>query len=172
MLTIPYLLAWNPDCKDKASELLEKTAIVATAPHEVDAAVVPYLDQVQGTPKSPGILSLLQEQLQREQEHGFELRSIPRFTISNSRNGVTGTDDAESEVSKKHPFPSLAIPEPVPAGFEPISPEVWYSLYADQEVEVRSLLMPICLVASNDCRLYLQLQTLHPPCFEMSWSIP
>ncbi|KAB8349628.1 hypothetical protein FH972_023647 [Carpinus fangiana] len=135
MLTIPYVLVWNPDCSQKASDLLEKTAIVASAPHEVEAAVVPYLDQEQGTPSCPGILSLLQEQLQSESQKGFELKFIPRFTTSKRRNSMEGANGTDGETPKSHAFPTVTIPETVPAGSDPVSPEVWYSLYADQDIE-------------------------------------
>lgn len=45
-----------------------------------------------------------------------------------------GTDPLAS--ATKHAFPSIVVPDPLPQPSQPMFPEVFVSVYADQEVEV------------------------------------
>lgn len=45
-----------------------------------------------------------------------------------------GTNSLSS--ATKHAFPSINIPDPVIQGSKPMFPELFFSVYADQDVEV------------------------------------
>jgi len=70
--------------------------------------------------------------MQGEASRGFELACIPRLYRPR-------LEDADgSAVASKHAFPSLTVPSPINPGPKPLFPETYFSLYADQDVEVRS----------------------------------
>lgn len=134
MLTIPYMLTTSTDTtKQQAAELLGKTEIIALAPSEIETAVQPYvaLDN-QEAPQPQGVIGLLQKQLQGEADEGWPLSFIPRlFKTSNESMDVEG-----SESKPKHTFPTISIPQDLHPGLNPPFPEVYFSMYADQDVEV------------------------------------
>lgn len=148
LFTIPYLLVnapENPTLQQRASELLEKTEIVASAPHTLEALVDPYptIEEGQEKPMSFGsVLLLLQRQLQAEASNGWPLACIPRvFDPSAKANGKPDSEsngdangDAE-HTSTKHAFPNVAVPSPVNPGPVNLFPEVFFSVYADQDIE-------------------------------------
>ena len=76
LFTIPYLLASSEDVslQQKASELLEKTDIVASAPHALEALVDPYPSREgEEKPMAFGsLIGLLQRQLQAEAASGWK----------------------------------------------------------------------------------------------------
>lgn len=144
LLTIPYLLATAVDqsLKQKAEELLVKTDIVASTPHQLEALVDPYPALNDETERSVGcasIISLLQRQLQDEAATGWKLECIPRIydpayrrpDLNGDANGETNGDNGPTTIQ----FPTVTVPSPINPGNKTLFPEVYFSLYADQEVE-------------------------------------
>lgn len=116
----------------RASELLEKTDIVASTPHPLEPLVDPYpSDNSESRPmQCASFISLLQKQLQAESSAGWKLACIPHPFPSRQDNGdsVNGTDT-------KHAFPSIEVPSPVHPGPKLLFPELFFSLFSDQEIE-------------------------------------
>jgi len=148
LLTIPYMLtAAKDDTREqRAMELLEKTEIVASTPHPIETLVDPYASVRDDEERSMGcssILSMLQRQLQDEAANGWPLQCIPRIYDSDMNKVVAANGDisaeasggGESKVLQKHAFPTITVPSPVCPGSKPLFPELYFSLYADQEVE-------------------------------------
>lgn len=140
LLTIPYLLASSDDAslQQKASELLEKTDIVASAPHALEALVDPYQSREgEEKPMAFGsLIGLLQRQLQAEAASGWKLACIPRVYEPKSKPADgEANGNGEAKPAAQHTFPDINIPSPVNAGAKPLFPEIFFSLYADQEIE-------------------------------------
>jgi nuclear cap-binding protein subunit 1 len=135
MLTIPYMLITaTEETKQQAVELLGKTEIIALAPLEAESMVAPYTAVGnEDIPQAQGVINLLQKQLQAEADAGWPLVFIPRMfkptTDLMEIEGATSTS--------KHAFPTITIPQTVQPGLNPPFPEVYFSLYADQDIEVR-----------------------------------
>lgn len=134
-LTIPYALA-SPatNLATKAAELLEKTSIIASNPHPLEALVEPYIGSDDNRPFGyQSVIGLLQKQLQAEQENGWALSVIPRPYKQIAKSEEDGAEEPKAPAT--HPFPVISIPSPVNPGSKPIFPEAYFSLYADQDVE-------------------------------------
>ena len=142
MLTLPYAIASSStDLQSKAADLLLKTEIIASAPRETETIVDPYI-RVEGAaaPEPLSYLIMLQRQLQSEANMQWPLKVIPRLfeplkqeeedLIEMGERGTAGI---------KHALPAMAIPETNNPSPEPIFPELYLSVYADQEIEVRTL---------------------------------
>ncbi|KAK3715443.1 Nuclear cap-binding protein subunit 1 [Vermiconidia calcicola] len=144
LFTIPYLLASTADAslQQKATELLEKTDIIASTPHQLEALVDPYPtpnDETEKPMACASIISLLQRQLQEEAANGWPLSCIPRifdpsFKAPNLNGDANGEADGQS-ASSTITFPSIAVPSPINAGTKALFPELYFSVYADQEIE-------------------------------------
>lgn len=116
--------------EERALALLEKTDIIATTPHALEALVNPYPgDDKENAQEPQSIISLLQKQLQGEAAQSWRLACIPRpwDVIKEER----GTDVA----SKMHALPDITIPPSVVPGPRPMLPELYFSVYADQDIE-------------------------------------
>lgn len=147
LITIPYLLAATTDgsLQHKAAELLEKTEIVASAAHPLESLVDPYstADQEERPMMCQSIIALLQRQLQDEATNGWPLKCIPRPYLPDHKPAQNGDAEVEGEMKvdgeakpfTKHAFPAVDVPSPVHAGSKVLFPEIYFSLYADQEVE-------------------------------------
>ena len=124
-------MATNPEAsKDQALAILDKTDIIASTPHVLYALVDPYPGDSGEEPQEPqSYIGLLQKQLQAEAEGEWKLACIPRPW--NPMEGFNATD----ETSAKHTLPEIQIPLPVLAGSRPRLPEVYFSVYADQDIE-------------------------------------
>jgi len=133
LLTIPYIMASSStDSAEKATSLIDNTDIIASEPHILQALVDPYPGNGRVEATSPtGVLSLLQKQLQNEAANGWELTCLPRPWK------LIVADDQENPLSTapKHALPAINIPEVVNAGPRPLFPELYFSVYADQDVE-------------------------------------
>ncbi|KAL8830435.1 MAG: hypothetical protein Q9191_001433 [Dirinaria sp. TL-2023a] len=133
LLTIPYLMSSPATGLEKqATDILEKTDIIASAPHALEALVAPYPGfGEEGAQEPQSIIGLLQQQLQAESENGWQLSCLPRpwrvESAEDSLNSVSG--------STKHALPAITIPSPVASGPRPKLPEIYFSVYVDQDIE-------------------------------------
>ena len=133
LLTIPYVLSSSAaGFEDQASGLLEKTDIIASAPHPLVALVDPYPGFGDDEAKEPqSVISILQRQLQNESLSGWPLACLPRVWKVDARAG----DADQSTSTTKHALPSVTVPSPVSPGPRPRLPEIYFSVYADQDIE-------------------------------------
>ncbi|KAI5365253.1 Putative nuclear cap-binding protein subunit 1 [Septoria linicola] len=149
LLTIPYLIAASTDASlpQKVGELLEKTEIIASTAHTLEALVDPYPQQ-EGQERAmacQSLVSLLQTQLNDEASNGWKLFCIPRVYDASYKVAAVKAEngDGESEMNGeeevkepvKHSFPSVTVPSTISAGSKILLPEVYFSLFADQEIE-------------------------------------
>lgn len=120
--------------QQKAADLMEKTDIIASEPHALQALVDPY--HPEGNDKSPAaennLCMLLQKQLQNEAGNEWKLSCLPR-----PWDMPLEDIEAQEKLSSatKHALPTVSIPATVVAGPRPLFPEIWFSVYADQEVD-------------------------------------
>ena len=132
-MTIPYVLSSSATgFEDQAAALLEKTDIIASAPHPLVTLVDPYPGFGDDEAKEPQtVIAILQKQLQAESTSGWRLACLPRpwKTDSTIENG-----DQPSTLTK-HALPSITVPSPVSPGPRPKLPEIYFSVYADQDIE-------------------------------------
>ena len=132
-MTIPYILASSATgFEEHASALLEKTDIIASAPHPLVTLVDPYPGWGDEEVKEPqSAIGLLQKQLQAESTSGWNLRCLPRpWKIT-----AEADDTKEPAAAVKHALPLVSVPSPVAPGPRPRLPEIYFSVYADQEFE-------------------------------------
>ncbi|CAL8583096.1 Nuclear cap-binding protein subunit 1 [Xanthoria parietina] len=133
LLTIPYIMASSaPGLEAFASALLEKTDIIASAPRPLEALVDPYPsgEDDDTSHQAQSIISLLQRQLQTEAAQSWKLACIPRPWRTLPIDG-----GAKLMAPTKHSLPSIIVPSSVSAGARPQLPEMYFSVYADQDVE-------------------------------------
>ena len=133
LLTIPYVLSSSATgFDDQASALLEKTDIIASAPHPLVTLVDPYPGFGEEEIKEPqSVIGILQKQLQAESTSGWQLTCLPR-----AWKAISGADGAEEITSgTKHSLPPITVPSPVAPGPRPRLPEIYFSVYADQDIE-------------------------------------
>ncbi|KAL2268670.1 hypothetical protein VTJ83DRAFT_3516 [Remersonia thermophila] len=135
LLTLPYVMVAAPGKWDqKAAELMDKTDIIASEPHQSQTLVDPYHPDPgdENPPQSQSLIGLLQTQLQHEANNGWTLSCLPRpweFPLSEVE------QRAKLEDAPKHALPPIKVPETVVTGPRPLFPEVYFSVYANQEVE-------------------------------------
>lgn len=132
--TIPYVMT-SPATgfEPQASALLEKTDIIASTPHALVELVNTFSTEENSAAAGPSVISLMQGQLQAEAGRGWKLSCLPR-----PWKGVQEIESEEQkpwEVVAKFPFPEISVPNPVPNGARPLFPEVFLSVYANQEVD-------------------------------------
>ena len=120
------------DFEAQANALLEKTDIIASTPHALVDLVNPFSPEHDTSSAAQSVISLLQSQLQQEASRNWELSCLPR-----PWNG--GRDNEEEQkvldFGAKHAFPQITVPDPVRNGSRAIFPEVYMSVYSNQEVE-------------------------------------
>lgn len=75
-------------------------------------------------------------------------------TEQNGNGEAEGDGEAADKASQKHPFPTMTMPSPVNAGPKALFPELYFSLFADQDIEV-------CF--SRRCQLHFQTNECHSP---------
>lgn len=112
--------------------MLENTDIIAGEPHVLQALVDPYPGNGKEEATSPnGVLNLLQEQLQNEAQLGWKLACLPRPWKM-----LLQADQADPlATAPKHVLPPITIPEVVNSGPRPLFPELYFSVYANQDIE-------------------------------------
>ncbi|KAF4512917.1 hypothetical protein G6O67_000246 [Ophiocordyceps sinensis] len=135
LLTIPYAMAAAPgQFQQKAADLMDKTDIIASEPHALQALVDPF--HPEGTQESPAasqnLCMLLQKQLQAEAAKKWELACLPRpwqlpLEEIEAQEKLTN--------APKHALPAITVPETVVVGPRPLFPEVFFSVYAGQDIE-------------------------------------
>jgi nuclear cap-binding protein subunit 1 len=118
--------------ENEAAQLLDKTDVIASTPHVLENLVDPlYPGASDGLPGSQSALGLFQKHLQDESKQAWELSCLPRPWKS-----VAEVDEEFPLTSaQKHPLPTLTVPEVLAAGPRPIFPEVYFSVYLEQEIE-------------------------------------
>ena len=130
-MTIAFVMASSATgFDDQANALLEKTDIVASTPNSLEALVDPYPDSE--SIKTESIISLLQRQLQAESTNAWPLSCIPRPWKAIKRENF---EIAEGERIPTHTLPEIGIPDTVFSGGQVRLPELYFSVYFDQEVE-------------------------------------
>ncbi|KAL8734476.1 MAG: hypothetical protein Q9166_001375 [cf. Caloplaca sp. 2 TL-2023] len=147
LLTIPYIMASSASGLDVyANALLEKTDIIASTPHPLEALVDPYpgSEDDPSADEAQSIISLLQKQLQTEVAQSWELACIPRPWRTSPIEDV-----AEPTVPTKHSLTSVIVPSSVSPGELPRLPDMYFSVYAEQDVET---VPPISNIASSILR--------------------
>ncbi|KAE9970027.1 hypothetical protein BLS_005109 [Venturia inaequalis] len=137
LLTIPYSLAMSASgMEQKVNELLEQTEIIASARHPLETLVDPFPGETEEKPFGfQSFIELLQSQLQREETNGWKLSCIPRIYKPVKVETAEGEEEKPEKI--KHALPALTIPAPVNFARLPLFPETYFSIYADQETEVR-----------------------------------
>ncbi|KAL6702702.1 Nuclear cap-binding protein subunit 1 [Coniothyrium glycines] len=135
LLTIPYaLVAGGNRFHEQAQQLLKNTGIVASNMVPIESLIHSYVGDFESKPVNyHSVIGLLQAQLSAEAESGFELRCLPRFDPEALRRGAD--EEAFSSAPQVHAFPTFSVPSPVNPGPQPIFPEAYFSLFADQEVD-------------------------------------
>lgn len=115
--------------------MVENTEIIAGEPHVLQALVDPY----PGNGKEEevivpsGVLNLLQTQLQSEATTGWELACLPR-----PWRGIEEDIPARIQAlegAAKHALPAIFIPDLVNPGPRALFPELYISVYANQDLE-------------------------------------
>ena len=132
LLTIPYaLVVSSPNAGQKAAEILEKTDIMASAALPMEEDVNPYVGTDEDISRPTNVLALLQKQLQAEAAKDWALSFIPRpFPDTNPQNG----ENAEAPPAKPA-FPTVEVPQTINPGPNTLFPQIFFSLYADQDIE-------------------------------------
>ena len=168
-MTIPFTLSApciDPSLRKKATNILDQTEIIASAPPAAEDMVNPYIS-VEGSeaPQLQSVLKLLQIQLRREEELGWALEFIPKFFDDPSAGDLI---EGMSSFTK-HSFPEITVPEKIEAGSKPLYPEIYFSLYADQDIEVSVILRDSDAHPANLTNRPSHLpHTSHHPSFAMS----
>ncbi|MCJ1395246.1 hypothetical protein MMC18_008130 [Xylographa bjoerkii] len=144
LLTITYLMASSATgLEEQALSLLEKTDIIASTPHALEALVDPYPGNEEVNSHEPqSVIALLQRQLQTEAGQSWKLACVPRpWKVL--------TELRPLEEGQKHSVPEVIIPSPVSSGAQPCLPEIYFSVYADQDLET---VPPVSDIASSVLR--------------------
>jgi nuclear cap-binding protein subunit 1 len=121
---------WN----EKAANLVTNTEIIAGEPHVLQELVDPFPGNGTEEPVPPtGTLSLLQKQLQSEAASGWELTCLPRPWKAVEQNDPDRKEALAA--APKHVLPPINIPEIVTPGPRNLFPELYISVYANQDLE-------------------------------------
>ncbi|KAH8664090.1 MIF4G like-domain-containing protein [Xylariales sp. PMI_506] len=135
LLTIPYIMAAAPgQGNQKAADLMDKTDVIASEPHALQVLIDPYHPEAgEDSPSAnASLIGMLQKQLQHEALNGWELLCLPRPW----KRPLEEVEQQEKiDQAQKHALPTIAIPETVIAGPRPLFPEVYFSVYLNQDIE-------------------------------------
>ncbi len=135
----------------QATDVLEKTDIIASAPHALEILVDPYPGFGEEDAREPqSIIVLLQKQLQAESAQGWPLACIPRPWKTELRTEPTEEVSDPLNGAAKHPLPEINIPSPVVPGPRARLPEIYFSVYADQDVETVPSLSDVSSIIIRD----------------------
>ncbi|KAE9571160.1 hypothetical protein CGMCC3_g12757 [Colletotrichum fructicola] len=132
LFTIPYIMAAAPgQWQQKAADLMEKTDIIASEPHALQALIDPYLADKDEPTGSMSVIALLQKQLHQEAVNNWELSCLPR-PWKLPLEEIEAQEKLDN--ATKHTLPAITVPEKIIAGPRPLFPEVYFSVYSSQEV--------------------------------------
>jgi nuclear cap-binding protein subunit 1 len=128
------MAAVSGSAAQKAADLMDKTDIIASEPHALQTLIDPYHPDVdEDSPTaSMSLIGLLQKQLQQEASTGWALNCLPRpwkFPLEDIE------QQTKLDECPKHALPAITVPDTVVAGPRPLFPEVYFSVYAGQDVE-------------------------------------
>jgi nuclear cap-binding protein subunit 1 len=116
----------------RAAELMDKTDIIASEPHALQALIDPYHPEDKDSPTATqSLIGLLQKQLQSEAASGWPLSCLPRpwtFPVEEIE------QQAKLDDPPKHDLPSISVPETVVTGARSLFPEVYFSVYGTQDI--------------------------------------
>lgn len=131
LFTIPYIMASSgTENQERAASSLEATALVSLEAHVLQALVDPYPGNGREEATTPtGLLNLLQNQLQNEVANGWELACLPRPWK------LLEAEIPDLLTAPKHVLPAIVVPETVINGPRPLFPELYFSVYANQDLE-------------------------------------
>ena len=131
LLTIPYTLASSATgLTDQANSLIEKTDVIASIPHALETLVDHFPSMEQGAPTShESALALLQKHMSEESKNDWELSCLPRPWKTIKREG----EEDLLTSAQKHSFPTITFPDTLAIGPRSIFPEIYFSVYSDQE---------------------------------------
>ncbi|KAJ5302064.1 hypothetical protein PENANT_c008G07849 [Penicillium antarcticum] len=132
--TLPYvMISPATGFEAQASALLEKTDIIASTPHALVDLVNTFSPEEDKSAAGSSVISLMQSQLQGEASRGWVLKCLPRpwKDIRDSENDELKSFDSVTKI----PFPEIDVPNPVPNGSRSLFPEVYLSVYANQEFD-------------------------------------
>jgi nuclear cap-binding protein subunit 1 len=133
LYTVAYTMASSATgLENEATQLLDKTDIIASTPHILENLVDPFYTGVGDEPSdTQSALGLFQKHLQEEAKQAWELSCLPRPWKS-----AAGSDEEDPLASaQKHAFPAVSVPETLAIGPRPIYPDVYFSVYSDQDLE-------------------------------------
>jgi nuclear cap-binding protein subunit 1 len=118
--------------EEHALALLDKTDIIASTPHAIEALVDPYPGNGEESFHEPqSVIGLLQKQLQTEAGQSWQLACIPRaWKVAKAEGPEAAPTDGP-----KHALPPIEVPSPVSPGTRSKFPEIYFSVYADQDIE-------------------------------------
>jgi nuclear cap-binding protein subunit 1 len=133
LLTLPYTMASSAnDIESQVGALLEQTDIIASTPHVLEAMVDPFPNlQAAGQTSSESSLSLLQKHMQEEAKTGWPLSCLPRPWRPTEK--APADEEYPLSSAQKQPFPTIDLPEALSLGSRAIFPEVYFSVYSEQE---------------------------------------
>ncbi|KAI1468403.1 MIF4G like-domain-containing protein [Daldinia caldariorum] len=146
LLTIPYIMAAAPaQWQQKAAELMDKTDVIASEPHALQVLIDPYHAEegAESPTANMSLIGLLQKQLQTEALNGWELSCLPR-PWQMPPEEIEQQEKLDN--AQKHSLPRISIPEKVVAGPRPLFPEIYFSVYVNQDVES---VPPVTSIASS-----------------------
>jgi nuclear cap-binding protein subunit 1 len=150
LLTVPYILTSSANgVEHRASSLLDRTEVIALTPSLLEGASDPYPSLQEGSPtSSESALSLLQKHMQEEAKSMWPLSCLPRPWRPTEK----APADEENPLSdaQKQPCPDITLPEVLQLGPRPIFPEVFFSVYSDQEVATVPSAMDTCAILLRD----------------------
>ncbi|KAF6837205.1 hypothetical protein CMUS01_05101 [Colletotrichum musicola] len=134
LLTIPYIMAAAPDqWQQKAADLMDKTEIIASEPHALQALIDPYLPEKKDeSTGSMSVIGLLQKQLQNEAANNWGLSCLPR-PWKLPLEEIEAQEKLDN--ATKHNLPPISVPEKIIAGPRPLFPEVYFSVYGSHDIE-------------------------------------
>lgn len=124
---------------------MDKTDVIASEPHPLQVLIDPYqVEEGEETPTAnASLIGLLQKQLQNEAASGWELPCLPRPW----QMPLEEIEQQEKlDVAQKHTLPVITVPQTVVTGPRPLFPEIFYSVYANQDAES---VPPVSNIASS-----------------------
>ena len=116
----------------QAAELMEKTDVIASEPHSLQALINPSFPEAGEETPPASVMGMLQQQLQAESANNWPLKCVPR-PWEMPLEAVETQEQLDG--AQKHELPAIAIPATVVSGPRPLFPEVYYSVYGEQDVE-------------------------------------